>query len=55
MKKLQEYAKLIAALIGTTVTAGVVVLAPEALEWLSFVGALVTTFAVYQVPNRVAE
>ena len=51
----QRYAKLVAALIGTAVTAGAGVIAPEGLEWLAFIGALVTTFAVYRIPNRPAE
>ena len=51
----QKYAKLIAALIGTAVTAGAGVIAPEGLEWLAFIGALITTFAVYAIPNVTAE
>jgi len=51
IQKAQAYAKLIAALIGTAVTAGTSVIAPDGLEWLSFIGALITTFAVYAIPN----
>jgi hypothetical protein len=54
MSKIQEYAKLLAALIGTAVTAGTSVIAPDDLEWLSFIGAIITTFAVYRIPNTVA-
>jgi len=51
IEKAQAYAKLIAALIGTAVTSGTAVIAPDGLEWLSFIGALLTTFAVYAIPN----
>ena len=51
LNKIQPYAKFVAALIGTAVTAGGSLLLPEALEWLTFIGALITTVAVYAVPN----
>lgn len=53
--KVQEYAKFIAALIGSAVTAGATLLPAEGLEWLSFVAALLTAVAVYAVPNKPAE
>lgn len=51
LAKIQPYAKFVAALIGTAVTAGSSLIVPEGLEWLTFIGALVTTVAVYAVPN----
>lgn len=51
LNKIRPYAKFVAALIGTAVTAGSSLLLPEALEWLAFAGALLTTVAVYAVPN----
>jgi len=51
IQKAQAYAKLIAALIGTAVTSGTAVIAPDGLEWLTFIGTLLTTFAVYAIPN----
>tara|TARA_R110002124_G_scaffold5003_8_gene31484 strand:+ start:4648 stop:4821 length:174 start_codon:yes stop_codon:yes gene_type:complete len=54
--KVQAYAKFIAALIGTAVTAGTTLIPADGLEWLTFVGALLTTLAVYAIPNaEVAE
>lgn len=51
LTKIQPYAKFLAALIGTAVTAGSSLILPEGLEWLTFAGALLTTIAVYSVPN----
>jgi hypothetical protein len=53
--KVQEYAKFIAALIGTAVTAGTTLIPNEGLEYLAFIGALVTAVAVYAIPNKPAE
>ena len=50
-KNIQAYSKFVAALIGTAVTAGSSLIVPEGLKWLTFVGALLTTVAVYAVPN----
>lgn len=55
LEKIQPYAKFVAALLGTAITAGAGVIAPEGLEWLAFIGAIVTTVAVFAVPNVPAE
>ena len=55
LETIQPYAKFVAALIGTAITAGSSLFLPEALEWLTFVGAIVTTIAVYAVPNVPAD
>lgn len=53
--KIQHYSKFIAALIGTAVTAGTTLIPAEGIEWLTFVGALLTAVAVYAVPNKPVE
>ena len=50
--KIQVYAKFVAALVGTAVTAGTTLIPAEGIEWLTFVSALLTTVAVYAVPNK---
>ena len=50
-EKAQAYAKFIAALIGTAATAGTTLIPAEGLEWLTFLGAILTTVAVYAIPN----
>ena len=55
MHVIQRHVKFVAALIGVTLTAGVGVIAPEALQWMGFVGALVTAVAVYAIPNAISE
>ena len=55
LSKIQPYAKFIAALIGTALTAGTTLIPAEGLEYLAFVGALITTIAVYSIPNKTAE
>lgn len=54
-EKAQHYAKFIAALIGTAVTAGATLIPEEGLNWLAFVAALLTSLAVYAVPNKQPE
>lgn len=51
-EKIQHYAKFIVALLGTVITAGATLIPENDLKWIAFVLALVTSFAVYQVPNK---
>lgn len=53
-RKLFEYAKAIAALLGAVLTSVIVTL-PEVPLWLAIVSAAVTAVAVYVVPNAVPE
>lgn len=54
-EKAKHYAKFIAALLGTAVTAGATLIPEEGLEWLAFVAAILTSIAVYAVPNKQPE
>ncbi len=51
-KKIQQYSKLVGALIAVTLTAGTGLIAPAGLEWLSLVAALVGLVAVWQAPKN---
>lgn len=54
-EKVQHYAKFIAAIIGTAVTAGASLIPDDGLKWLAFLAAILTSVAVYAVPNKPAE
>jgi hypothetical protein len=47
-----RYSKLIAGLIAVTLTAGVGLIAPEGLEWLALVGALVGVVGIWAAPKN---
>lgn len=48
----QQYAKTIAALIGSVLTAGVVTLPNDVAPWVGLGTAVLTAIATYAVPNR---
>jgi hypothetical protein len=50
--KISRYSKLIAGLIAVTLTAGVGLIAPEGLEWLALVGALVGVVGIWAAPKN---
>jgi hypothetical protein len=52
--KISRYSKLIAGLIAVTLTAGVGLIAPEGLEWLALVGALVGVVGIWAAPKNTA-
>lgn len=49
-----EYAKAIAALIGTSITA-ILGVTPDAPHWLVIAGVVATAVATFVVPNRAPE
>lgn len=51
VSKIQAYAKFVAALIGTAVTAGTTLIPADGVQWLTFIAALLTSVAVYAFPN----
>ncbi|MEA5453317.1 hypothetical protein SPF06_01145 [Sinomonas sp. JGH33] len=55
MKKILVYAKSIAALVGSVVTALLAVLPPDQYKWLTIVGVVATTVATWAVPNAVLD
>lgn len=55
MKKILQYAKAIAALIGSVVTALLAVLPPAEFRWLAIVGVVATTVATWAIPNAVLD
>lgn len=54
-EKVQHYAKFVAALLGTVITAGTTLIPDEDLKWVSFAAAILTSIAVYAVPNKQPE
>jgi|VirMetMinimDraft_7_1064189.scaffolds.fasta_scaffold121767_1 hypothetical protein len=50
--KIARYSKLIAGLIAVTLTAGAGLIAPEGLEWLSLLGALVGVVTIWAAPKN---
>lgn len=53
MRRLLEYAKAIAALVGSVVTSLLAVLPPAEYRWLSIVGVIATTVATWVIPNTI--
>lgn len=49
--KIQQYAKAIAALVGSLLTAGVFVLPDEVQAYVGLALAILTTVATYRIPN----
>lgn len=51
MRRALEYAKAIAALVGSVVTSLLAVLPPEEYRWLVILGVVATAVATYAIPN----
>lgn len=52
IEKISQYAKFIAAVVGSIATAGAGFIPEDWGQWVSFGLAILTAIAVYQVPNR---
>lgn len=55
MRKVLEYAKAIAALVGSVVTSLLAILPPDQYKWLAIVGIIATVVATYRIPNTISE
>lgn len=55
MNKVMESAKMIAAFLGSIVTALLGVLPPDDFKWLAVVGVVLTAVATYAIPNAEPE
>jgi len=51
MRRAMLYAKAIAALLGSIVTALLAVLPPEEYRWLVIIGVVLTAVATWRIPN----
>ena len=55
MRRALEYAKAIAALIGSILTALLGILPAAEYKWLSIASAIATAVATYAIPNKTPE
>ena len=55
MRRALEYAKAIAALVGSIVTALLAVLPAAEYRWLAVAGVVATAVATYAIPNSTPE
>lgn len=55
IRKIQESAKFVAAILTVLVTAGVGLIPAQYIDWVQFAVAILGAVAVYAVPNRPAS
>lgn len=55
MRRVLEYAKAIAALVGSIVTALLAVLPADEYKWLAIAGVIATAVATYAIPNTTPD
>ena len=55
MRKILEYAKAIAALVGAIVTSLLAILPAAEYRWLAILGVIATAVATYGIPNALPD